>query len=35
MDRPPEQHSAIGKVVVGSDGKPVINTTAVIGAIRE
>jgi hypothetical protein len=26
VDRPPEQHSAIGKVVVGSDGKPVIGT---------
>jgi hypothetical protein len=35
VDRPPEQHSAIGKVVVGSDGRPVINATAVIGAIRE
>ena len=35
MDRPPEQDSAIGKVMVGSDGKPVINATAVIGAIRE
>jgi hypothetical protein len=35
VDRPPEQHSAIGKVVVGSGGKPVINATAVIGAIRE
>jgi hypothetical protein len=35
VDRPPEQHSAIGKVVVGSDGRPVINATAVIGANRE
>jgi hypothetical protein len=34
VDRPPEQHSAIGKVV-GSDGRPIINATAVIGAIRE
>jgi len=35
VDRPPEQHSAIGKIVVGSDGEPVINASAVIGAIRE
>jgi hypothetical protein len=33
--RPPEQHSAIGRVVIGSDGKPVINATAVIAAVRE
>jgi len=32
---PPEQHSAIGKVVIGSNGKPVINATAVISAVRE
>jgi hypothetical protein len=33
--RPPEQHSAIGKIVLGSDGKPVINASAVIAAVRE
>jgi len=32
---PPEQHSAIGKVVIGSNGKPVINASAVISAVRE
>ena len=35
MQRPPEQHSAIGKIVLGNDGKPVINATAVIAAVRE
>jgi len=32
---PPEQHSAIGKVVIGSNGKPVINASVVISAVRE
>ena len=35
VQRPPEQHSAIGKIVLGSDGRPVINATAVIAAVRE
>ena len=32
---PPPMHSAIGKIVVGSDGNPVINASAVIQAIKE
>lgn len=32
---PPVQHSAIGKVVLGLDGEPVVNMTVVIAAIKE
>ena len=31
---PPEMHSAIGKVVIGSDGKPVMNASAVVQAVK-
>lgn len=34
VDHPPEQHSAIGKIVVGSDGNPVLNASAVVQAIK-
>lgn len=31
---PPEMHSAIGRVVIGSDGKPVINASVIVQAIK-
>lgn len=35
VDHPPEMHSAIGKIVIGTDGRPVINAAVTIAAIRE
>ena len=31
---PPEMHSAIGKIVIGTNGRPVINASAVTQAIK-
>ena len=32
--QPPEMHSAIGKIIYGSDGKPIINASAITSAIK-
>jgi hypothetical protein len=34
VQSPPEMHSAIGRIIIGSDGTPIINASAVTAAIK-